>query len=589
MTPSHPVRIAHLTTVDLSLRYLILPQLKAPLELGLESFGISAPGPWVEELEELGIEHRPLASSTRGVSARADVRAAWELFRVLREIRPAVLHTHNPKPGLYGRIIGRLVGVPVVVNTVHGLYAAPDDPLIKRGIVYALEAVASRFSDAELVQSREDVELMRRLRLAPRSRLFHLGNGVDLHHFDSTRFGPSVRSEVREELGVREDQVVFGQVGRLVLEKGYGELIEAAERLDDRFVVVCVGPEDPDKPDAVPPELMERGRRAGVRFLGMRTDVERLYAGFDVFVLASHREGFPRAAMEAAAMGLPVVATDIRGCREVVDHGHNGLLVPVHDPAAVAGALERLVDPDVRGPMSEAARDKARQHFDDRQIVDKVLGTYLMLARRRGLDELSRSLAGHFERRSLIRPAEKGDVEFMADLHGSAIATGFLPTLGKAFMRVLYRALVADPESVVLVAEDGAGPNGFVAGVRSTSRFYRRFARRYALRAGLAALPRLVRPSVIRRVWESLTYGAQEEEVPAELLSLAVAPDCRGRGIGLDLGRELLVRLGEDSVRVVVGHDNRGAIRAYERMGFVPVRTIEVHRGERSEVLEWSR
>ena len=172
--------IAHLTTVDLSLRFLVLPQLEAPLAAGIRSVGISAPGPWVGELADRGIEHLALGTSTRGMNLRKDLRAAWDLYRALRRLRPQVLHTHNPKPGLYGRVMGRLAGVPIVVNTVHGLYATPDDPLVKRLVVYGLEACASRFSDLELVQSAEDAALMKRLKLAPTRRVVLLGNGIDL-------------------------------------------------------------------------------------------------------------------------------------------------------------------------------------------------------------------------------------------------------------------------------------------------------------------------------------------------------------------------------------------------------------------------
>jgi hypothetical protein len=125
------MRIAHLTTVDLSLRYLILPQLEAALEWG-ESIGISAPGEHVAELEERGIRHIALSSSTRGMSLGSDLRAMRQLWKVLKSEKPDILHTHNPKPGVYGRVLGRLAGVPIVVNTVHGLYATPDSSPIKR-------------------------------------------------------------------------------------------------------------------------------------------------------------------------------------------------------------------------------------------------------------------------------------------------------------------------------------------------------------------------------------------------------------------------------------------------------------------------
>lgn len=371
------LRVAHLTTVDTSLRYLVLPQLLAVRDAGGEAIGISAPGSYVEELQALGIRHIPLASSTREMDPVADLRAAWELWGILRRERFDVLHTHNPKPGLYGRVLGRLARVPVVVNTVHGLYATPDDPMLKRLLVYGLEAVASRFSDIELVQSREDFELLTRRRRTPPSHTLHLGNGVDLSRFDPARFTRDDRAEIRAELGASDETVVVGIVGRLVAEKGYPELFEVARRLGDRFLFVCIGPDDPDKADALPREALAAATAAGVCFLGMRTDVDRLYAGMDVFVLPSHREGLPRAAMEAAAMGLPVVATDIRGCREVVEPGVNGLLVGVADPVSLAAAIQRLGDhPDERFAMGAEGRRIARERFDERRVVEAVMGAY---------------------------------------------------------------------------------------------------------------------------------------------------------------------------------------------------------------------
>jgi len=373
--------VAHLTTVDLSLRFLVLPQLEAVVAAGGEAIGISAPGRFVPEIEAAGVRHVALASSTRGMNLGHDLRAAWALWRVLRRERPDVLHTHNPKPGVYGRIVGRLSGVPVVVNTVHGLYATEGDRWGRRLAVYAMEAVASRFSDAELVQNPEDLALLRRLRLAPAAKLRLLGNGVDLTRFDASRLDPSVRDDVRGELGVAADTCVIGVVGRLVAEKGYRELFAAAADLGAGYVLAVVGPEDPDKSDSLAPAELAAARAAGVRFLGMRTDVERVYAAMDVFALPSHREGFPRAAMEAAAMGLPIVATDIRGCRQVVSHDVNGLLVPKGDAAALAGALRAIgADGDRRARMGRASRERATSHFDERRVVDIVLRTYAEVA-----------------------------------------------------------------------------------------------------------------------------------------------------------------------------------------------------------------
>jgi glycosyltransferase involved in cell wall biosynthesis len=371
-------RVVHLTTVVSSLTKLLLPQLVAFSEAGYEVIGVSAPGREVDQLEAAGIRHVALRSSTRAVDLRADLTAATDFVRTCRRLRPDIVHTHNPKPGVYGRIGARLAGVPHVVNTVHGLYAQTTDPLPRRLVVYGLERVAATFSDAELLQNVEDVPVLLRLGV-PRERLHVLGNGVDLRRFDPDRFAAQ-RPEVRAKLGVKDDEVLVGVVGRLVYEKGYREVFHAAAELrqrrpEVRFVVI--GPEDPDKGDAATASDLNEARKAGVRFLGQRDDVERLYVAMDLFVLASHREGFPRAAMEAAAMGLPVVATDIRGCRQVVAHGRTGLLVPPADADALVAAIEALAsDPARRSGFGASGRSKALRDFDDRRQIALTLAVY---------------------------------------------------------------------------------------------------------------------------------------------------------------------------------------------------------------------
>jgi hypothetical protein len=122
------MKVAHLTTTDISLRYLVMPQLVAVVDRGGTAIGISAKGPFVSELHTAGIEFIELRGSTRAANPLADLRATYELWKILRREKPDILHTHNPKPGIYGRIVGRLAGIEGVVNTVHGLYATTDDP-----------------------------------------------------------------------------------------------------------------------------------------------------------------------------------------------------------------------------------------------------------------------------------------------------------------------------------------------------------------------------------------------------------------------------------------------------------------------------
>src|SRR5436190_18673262 len=206
-----PFKVAHLTTVDMSLRYLLLAQLRGVRDAGGQAIGISAPGPHVAELEQEGIRHIAIDTSTRALDPVADVATARELYRILRRERIDVLHTHNPKPGLYGRVIGKWANVPIIANTVHGLYATEHDAWRRRTAVYTLEAIASFCSDVELFQNPEDLALMQRLHLTRRAQL--LGNGVDLVRFDASQVSTEQRRRLRAEFGATDDTVVVGAVG----------------------------------------------------------------------------------------------------------------------------------------------------------------------------------------------------------------------------------------------------------------------------------------------------------------------------------------------------------------------------------------
>ena len=309
-----------------------------------------------------------------------DLASLGELYRLIRRLRPDIVHTHNPKPGILGRIAARSAGVPLVVNTQHGLYAQSNDNRSRRLAVYAAERLAAAFGDVELVQNQEDLETLRRLGV-PKAKLRLLGNGIDLERFRPQP--PEVRAAVRKELGLSDRDVVVGAVGRLVWEKGYAELLVAARRLLSRYdfvTVIVAGPSDTSRAGGLSQADIGRARADGVRFLGMREDPERLYAAFDVYVLASYREGFPRSAMEASASGLPVVTTDIRGGRQVIEDGRTGILVPAHDPTTLEAALERLVtDPALRTRLGAAGAEKSRSDFDQRNVITRTLEAYALL------------------------------------------------------------------------------------------------------------------------------------------------------------------------------------------------------------------
>ena len=381
-----PLKIAQVTTADISIRYLLLDQIQALQGMGHEVVAICSPGNSVEAIRAQGIPVETIAMS-RELSPWQDLKSRSALTRCFREHKFDVVHTHTPKAGLLGPIAARLAKVPVVVHTIHGLLFHDRMPAWRRALFWMPEKITAGRSDYLLAQSREDVEVAVRTHLCPREKIAYLGNGIDVERFSPQAAG-ATRSQVRAELGFLETDFVAGSVGRLVYEKGFGELFTAAEAItkaNPNVKFLVIGPtEEAARRDAVSPGLLaELERRSAIRFVGWRDDLPRWYAAMDLFVLPSHREGVPRACLEAAAMELPVVATDIRGCREVVVPGETGLLVPVRDPGALRQALEHLAgNPAEAAEMDRRGRRHVLENFDSRAVLQRLRAFYRQIETR---------------------------------------------------------------------------------------------------------------------------------------------------------------------------------------------------------------
>jgi glycosyltransferase involved in cell wall biosynthesis len=383
-----PYRIAHIAASDATLSQLLLNQLAHFREAGYEVAGISARGPSAEDLDAAGVEFFEIPVK-RTFGPLGDLRALLALYRLLRRERFDIIHTHTPKGGLLGQYAALLARVPLRVHTIHGLYFPGFMRPRQRWMYVWLERITLRFSHHNFSQNPEDIPVAIAERISAPGRLEQIGNGISMQRFDPARVPPEERRRMRAQLGFRGGELVVGMVARLVAEKGYEEAFRAARLVKDRVPearFLFIGGFE-DKPDAIAPDALERHGIADVaRFLGHRRDVEQLYAAMDVFMLPSHREGFPRSVMEAAAMGLPCVATDVRGCRQCVEHEGTGLLVPARDPEALAAALERLLrSPAERARMGAAGRQKALREFDEARIIRAILDAYGRLAARHGL------------------------------------------------------------------------------------------------------------------------------------------------------------------------------------------------------------
>ena len=327
------MRLAYVTTVATHLGFFRghVAYLKSR---GTEVHVISSPGKDLERFgDESGVTVHPVFM-TRSVTPIQDLRSAWQLARVLRELRPQVLHASTPKAGLLGSLVARLTGVPVVVTSLFGLpQMTKTGP--RRRLLDATTRLSCRCSDRVWCDSFSMRDYATRAGLCPADKLMVLGQGsvggVDAQGaFSPERHGAKVRDAIRQRYRIPGDAQVLGYVGPIVIDKGMHELAAAWHVLREKRAdlhLLLVGPFEASTPLSEDDQrLFQTDPR--VHLAGEQHDIPPFLAAMDINVMPSYREGFGVTNIEAAAMGLPVVATLIPGCVDSVQDGVTGILVP---------------------------------------------------------------------------------------------------------------------------------------------------------------------------------------------------------------------------------------------------------------------
>jgi N,N'-diacetylbacillosaminyl-diphospho-undecaprenol alpha-1,3-N-acetylgalactosaminyltransferase len=308
-----------------------------------------------------------------------------DLYRIFRTEKPDIVHNMTIKPNVYGSLAARLAGVPKIVSLVNGAGTGFAEGggwkrAVLRFLVRRLYQISGRASSCMYFQNPDDLELFVRLGIVtPEKALLIRSGGINVEEFSSENVDQDTLEDLRAELGVGpETQVVLMVVGRAIWSKGVREFVEVSQcarqwRLPAKFVLV--GPIEPHNPDAVPEEYLRNVPSPHFVHLGFRDEIRELLALANVVVLPSYyREGVPRVLLEALAMSKPVVTTDSVGCREVVEHGKNGFLVPIRDSQALGSAIRTLLeDRDRQAAFGAHSLVKAREEFDERTIVQKIL------------------------------------------------------------------------------------------------------------------------------------------------------------------------------------------------------------------------
>jgi glycosyltransferase involved in cell wall biosynthesis len=334
--------------------------------------------PLEDEVRRAGIPFMPVS-----LGKKISLRTGKDIADILKGNEIDILHTHGGVAGVFGRWAAGKAGTPIIVHTLHGIhYLHYRNPLLK--YLYVLqERYFSRRSDAVIFVSEADLEAGKKFRLAPEGKCRLVRNGVDVGGLRDADMSARKRRELAAAMKLSPP--VIGTVARLHRQKGVVYLLRAAKLVrrrhpEARFVIVGGGP-------------LEKSlrRRAGkmdpedhVLLLGERPDAREIVSLFDVFVLPSLWEGLPLALIEAAALGRPIVATDIDGVREVIRPGDTGVLVPAKDPAKLAEALSRLLDdPASAVKMGERAKREIPPLFTLSGMVEKTQRIYMEFAARK--------------------------------------------------------------------------------------------------------------------------------------------------------------------------------------------------------------
>ncbi len=351
-----------------------LPVAEAARQAGYEVHVASMAGPEGARLKALGFVHHVLPLSRTGMRPWAEWRSLWALGRLLRTLQPALVHAVTLKSVLYGGIMSRLMGVPAFVAAISGLgYVFIPGPGWRRGwqrhlalVLYRL-ALGHRHSRVIFQNPADRDVLLRAGALRAAQVVMMRGSGVDLQAF-RPRPWPA-------------QPVTAVMAARLLRDKGVVEFAEAARILRQQGSPVrcrLAGSPDPENPASIDASTLQGWQDDGwLDYVGECTDVAALYAQAHIVVLPSYREGLPKSLIEAAAAGRPVVTTDVPGCRDAIEPGVSGLLVPARDASALAGALHRLAgDAALRVRMGAAGRALAERDFGLERIVQAHLAVY---------------------------------------------------------------------------------------------------------------------------------------------------------------------------------------------------------------------
>ena len=374
MKKTAKIRVCQLCAVDFTLKQFITPIIDRMTQEGWDVTAVCSDGASIPGLRGRGYKIITTPIS-RSLNVFSHLRSIWNLFWIFRKEKFDVLHAHTPIAALLGRIAARCAGVPLIIYTAHGFYFHDEMPRFKRHLFLFLEFLGAKFGDLIFTVSKEDAATAVSEGIERAENVLFVGNGVNLNQFLPVSI--DLKNKVRNYLGIPPKSQLVGSVGRMVSEKGYPELLRAAERVTaefpDTYFILVGGRLDSDHNESINSDIKRAKNILGDRLVmpGFKSDISDLIGAMDVFCLPSHREGMPTTIIEAMLMEKPVVATNIRGSRELVKPGETGYLIPTRNVELLAKAICSLLkDPEGARNMGAKGREFAIQFCDESKIVE---------------------------------------------------------------------------------------------------------------------------------------------------------------------------------------------------------------------------
>lgn len=379
-------KLLRTTTVPISLKILLKGQHRFMSENGFEVIGVSSKGSELQDVHyHEGVRVEAL-EMTRTISPLKDVKALWDFYRLCKKEKPLMVHSHTPKAGIVGMLGAKLAGVPIRLHTVAGM-PLMEATGVKRKILDFVEKLTYASATKVYPNSKGlyDFILDNNYTSTDKLKVIADGssNGIDTSFFSPDVITEEAKNTLRAKLNLSANDFVFVFVGRLVGDKGINELVEAFSKLSvsssgiENAKLLLVGPFESELDPLKAETLQEIERNPNIISVGFQKDVRPYFAIANCLAFPSYREGFPNVVMQAGAMGLPSIVSNINGCNEIVIEGENGTIIPVKNVDALQQTMKKMIeDKEYYNKLKANARPMIQSRYEQSVVWNALLEEY---------------------------------------------------------------------------------------------------------------------------------------------------------------------------------------------------------------------